>query len=240
MRRSVVFSALMSIVLWSVLHAPPAQAGEVGVPIGSYGGSITVTQPISSVVELRQRGVTLQQLDYSCGSAALSTLFTSYLNQPYSEAEIINFITMTGDLQKIIVRKGFSLLDLKRFAEYHGVHADGYVLDYESLLEFKSPVLVPLYRKDQQLRHFVIFRGYADDRVFLADPAQGRVTMMRSEFEEQWQPKVGMVFSHGDQVPNERTSLDLGPDDAVYLSPESLRQIVQQSALQFIHQANEF
>lgn len=240
MRRVLITMTVMSIVLWNGLRTSPALAGEVRVPAGPSGLGISVPLEINSVIELREHGITLQQLDYSCGSAALSTLFTSYLNQPYSESEIIDFITMTGDLQKIIVRKGFSLLDLKRFAESHGVKADGYELDFDSLVEFQSPVLVPLTYKDQALRHFVIVRGYKDDRVFLADPAQGRQTMLRAEFEALWQPKVGMVFSHTENTPAERSILDLGPDDAMYLSSESLRVVVTQSANQFIHSASEF
>ncbi len=241
MRKSINRLVATIMVLCGLMHTSPVLAGEVCVPVGPSDGGIVLTEPINSSVELRERGITLQQLDYSCGSAALATVFTSYLNQPYSEMEIINFITMTGDMQKILVRKGFSLLDLKRFAEFHGVKADGYELDFDSLVSFGCPVLVPLYRKDQQLRHFVIVRGYKDGRVFLADPAQGRVTMLRSEFEALWQPKVGMVFSHtAGEVQDERTVMDLGPDDAMYLTSDSVRTVVLQATIQIIHQSSEF
>jgi predicted double-glycine peptidase len=228
------------LVMSGLVRTSPVLAGEVRVPLGGHGAGSEIVVDVQSIKELREDGVVLQQLDYSCGSAALSTLFTSYLEQPYSEMEIIDFILRTGDMQKIIVRKGFSLLDLKRFADSHGIEATGYGLDFPSLVEFDCPVLVPLYRKDANIRHFVIFRGASEDRVFLADPAIGRRTMLRSEFEEAWNPRVGMVFRHPGTPPAEHTGLSLGPQDATYLSASSLRAVISQSAFQYIHQANEF
>lgn len=216
-----------------------AWAGEVRVPIGPLNG-ISLQVPVESIKELKERDITLQRLDYSCGSAALATVFSQHLGQPYSEADIINFISRTGDMKKIIVRKGFSLLDLKRFADSHGVQAEGYALDYESLVELEQPVLVPLYREKTDLRHFVIFRGAVGDRVFVADPAVGRQTMFRDDFIEQWQPQVGMIFTHPEETATLNTPLSLDPDDGAYLDPESLRGVVMRSVVQFIHQTNEF
>ncbi len=227
-------------VVWCLLRTSSVMAGEVRVAMGSYGTGTTLVLPVASAKEVKERGVILQRLDYSCGSAALATLFTSYLNQPYSESEIIDFIVRTGNMQKIIVRRGFSLLDLKRFAEAHGISATGYALDYDSLLDFKCPVLLPLYQAETKMRHFVIFRGATEDRVFLADPALGRRTMMRSEFERMWNPRVGMVFTHPGVPPAAHTPLALGPADDVYLSSACLRAVVDQTISDAIHEAKEF
>ncbi|MHB9133159.1 MAG: C39 family peptidase [Armatimonadota bacterium] len=238
MRQNVY--VLILLILGIASRISPAWAGEVRLPIGMPGGGFTLTEQVKSVKELREDGITLQKLDYSCGSAALSTLFTSFLREPYSETEIIEFLVRTGDLKKILIRKGFSMLDLKRFAESHGVEAIGYALDYDSLQEFDCPVLVPLYRKDTDLRHFVIFRGIKGDRVFLADPAVGRRTMLRAEFEAEWNPKVGMVFARPGALSAADNPMKLEPEDDIYLSSSTLRAVALQSALQFIHQANEF
>lgn len=239
MRHRIARTIWLSISLCWLAYTSPASAGEVCIPVGPYAG-IEYTVEVRSMKELREDGVTLQQLDYSCGSAALATLFTSYLGQPYSEAEVINFIAKSTDLQKVAARRGFSLLDLKRFAEAHGVQATGYALDFDGLGELKEPVLVPLYHTETDMRHFVIFRGMMGDRVFLADPAIGRQTMFRSEFEQLWNPRVGMVFNHPGVTPELETPLSLHPDDELYLSSESIRAVVMQSALNYIHHADEF
>jgi predicted double-glycine peptidase len=228
---------ILLVLAWSTCTAP-ACAGAVQVPLGT-GGPV-LTQPVQSVLERRQADVQLQRLDYSCGSAALATLFTAYLGIPVSEADVIAYIVRTGDAQKILVRKGFSLLDLKRFAEAHGAQAVGYELDWDSLVELQVPVLVPLFRHDQQLRHFVIFRGTAGDRVFLADPALGRVTMFRSEFEQVWQPAVGLVVSRPGTPPAAETPLGITAEDANYLTGDAMRGMIQRTVDTFIHNANEF
>ncbi len=231
--------ALMLIWLTWSAHTSLAQASEVWVPLGDTGGP-SLALPVQSVIERRQADVQLQRLDYSCGSAALATLFTSYLGQPTSETDIIDYIVRTGDAQKILIRRGFSLLDLKRYAEAHGAHAVGYELDYNSLVELQVPVLVPLYRSDQGLRHFVVFRGATDDRVFLADPALGRVTMFRSEFEDLWQPAVGLVVSAPGTPPAVDTPLGVTAEDAVYLNGDAMRALIQHSVDTFFHDPNEF
>ena len=240
MQRLIQLGATFAVILWAIARTSSAHAGEVRLPIGSNGGYATVATDVKSVKELREDGITLQKLDYSCGSAALSTIFTSYLDLPYSEADIIDFIVRNGDVQKILVRKGFSLLDLKNFADQHGVAATGYALEFNDLVELQCPVLVPLYRPKQNMRHFVIFRGATEDRVFLADPAVGRRTMLRSEFEEAWIPKVGMVFNHPGMPPAEQTLLGFDPMDGAYLPSDNLRAVVYQSVITYIHQANEF
>ena len=215
-------------------------AGEVRIPVGAGMGGVMLVEPVQSIKELREAGIVFQQLDYSCGSAALATLLTSYLNQAYSEQYIINFILRTGDARKIMIRKGFSLLDLKRFAEAHGISAFGYALDYQSLLELHCPVLVPLSRKDLDMRHFVVFRGANADRVFLADPAIGRRTMTIAEFCREWEPQVGMVFSVPGPPPPAQHDLAVNAQDAIYLNGENIRSLVQQSVLRYIHDAKSF
>lgn len=241
MQRTAAWLIIILFVLGGVTRTSSVYAVGVRVPIGPYGSGVTLTEQVHSVKEMRESGVQIQRMDYSCGSAALATIFTSYLSQPYTEAEVINFIARTTDLKKVLVRKGFSLLDLKTFAESHGITAEGYELDYQSLVDFKCPVLVPLYRKNQKIRHFVVFRGATEDRVFLADPAIGRQTMLRSEFERLWSPKVGMVFSHPGLPPAEHTVLGLHPQEGAYLSLDSLRAVTDQVAdTSFFHQSNEF
>jgi predicted double-glycine peptidase len=224
----------------AILALGMAGAADLRVPFGAYGGGITLSAQVTSLKEQRETGVCLQRLDYSCGSAALSTLFTNYLGQPYSENEIIDYIVRTGNMQLIVARKGFSLLDLKRFAEAHGVRADGYELDVPSLAELNGPVLVPLYRRDINMRHFVVVRGMDADRLYLADPAVGRRAITREEFERVWNPRVGMVFSTPTTPAVHHTPMGVTPADAMYLSGDEIRSALLATAVQYVHNPSEF
>jgi predicted double-glycine peptidase len=177
--------------------ARPAHAGRLRVSAGPQGGEVAIRREVKSVQELQREDVVIQQLDYSCGSASLSTIFSSYFSEPLSEREIIESILAHGDLRSIIARRGFSLYDLKQFAEEKGAKAEGYQMDFEALSGLDDPVIVPmkLTGKLADRLHFVVFRGLQDGRVLLADPGLGRRALSIEQFERQWSPPVGLVVS---------------------------------------------
>ena len=211
---------LMCLAAWA---AGTCWAGEMRVATGPLGSGVTVRQPVRSVKELKEQNVVIQRLDYSCGSAAVSTIFTYYLNEPVSEADVISGILQTGDLKQIIQRKGFSLLELKRFAESRGATAAGYSMDLEALAALERPVIVPLKLTDRL--HFVVWRGYREGRAFIADPAIGRRTLSAEEFDSLWDPKVGLIISKPLPDPEE-SDLALGPEDELFPDRMSLRHVL--------------
>ena len=73
------------LVLWAcgVLAASPTQASDGAV--------------FSSWRALRDAGVVKQASDFSCGLAALATYFTTYLNDPLSEAALLRLLEAQGD-----------------------------------------------------------------------------------------------------------------------------------------------
>lgn len=203
------------------------QASSVRLATGALGSGVTVRGSVSSVKELRERDVVMQERDYSCGSAALSTIMTYYMYQPVSEAEIIEFILKTGDLKTIVARRGFSLLDLKRFATAKGATAQGFGMDLESLSELDGPIIVPMKIRGRD--HFAIYLGTREGRVFLADPAVGRRTMPGEDFDRLWSPKVGLVISggeSGEQKEKERRERILSQFDSTFLDFPSLRTLL--------------
>jgi predicted double-glycine peptidase len=93
----------------------------------------------------------------------------------------------------IQIREGFSLFDLKRYAESIGYKGIGLGnMSMKDLVE-KAPVLVPI--RTNGYNHFVIFRGMRGNRVLLADPAWGNRTVLADDFEQAWleYPKIGKV-----------------------------------------------
>jgi uncharacterized protein len=152
---------------------------------------IRLNMRVRSLQQIRQVDVVRQKWDLSCGSAALSTLLTYDWNIPTPETEIIVWILHRTDPVKIQSRGGFSLLDLKRFAQAHGFAAEGYAdLSLEDLKDLQSPGIVPVRVKGYD--HFVVFRGVVGDRAVLADPAFGNLTVPAGRFLKIW--KNGLAF----------------------------------------------
>jgi predicted double-glycine peptidase len=177
--------------------------------------------PVRSLLEIRQENVVVQKWDTSCGAAALATLLKHQHGFEDSEKEIAEAMLRVTDPLKVKIRGGFSLLDLKRYADARGLEGIGYMnLGFDDLLEM-APVIVPIIARGYP--HFVIVRGKIDQKVLIADPAFGNRTMDLKVFERAWQGNIGFVARRRDGLvsPNEltqRSTDTLRPPDAVVRS----------------------
>jgi uncharacterized protein len=146
---------------------------------------------IRSLKEIRGEGVVRQRWDMSCGAAALSTVLTYDFKDPTPETAIVVWLLHRLDAGRVRARGGFSLLDLKHFAEARGYHAEGFSgMTIEELAQEKSSVITPIRAKG--IDHFVVVKGFVDGHVILADPAFGNMTMRVDQFQSLW--KNGIVF----------------------------------------------
>jgi predicted double-glycine peptidase len=176
--------------------------------------------------ELRNRSVVKQQLDYSCGAAALGTLMIYYFGEKTSEKEILNLlnIRLKKLTKKEISRKkrvGFSLLDLKYVAKRKGYEAAGFPLTLEQLKKLAAPVIV--YILPQGYHHFAVLRGIAGGRVFLADPDRGNLSMSVDRFSKEY---GGIAFVLGKEGEERITHYPLAlgqPGD--YVRPDWRRRV---------------
>jgi predicted double-glycine peptidase len=136
--------------------------------------------------DVRQQHVVMQRYDYSCGAAAMATLMRYYFGEDITERDVLLDILehISAEATKKRKKEGFSLLDLKEYAERHGYQAAGVDLELEALRQLVGPVLV--YLETDGYKHFAILRGSREDRVFLADPSRGNVSMPVSRFVKQW------------------------------------------------------
>jgi uncharacterized protein len=156
-----------------------------------------VAEPVRSLLELRHEGVVIQQWDTSCGAAALATVLTYALNDPVSERVVAQGMLRRTDPIKVKVRGGFSLLDMKRFAENRGYHAAGYQhLTLKQLLAMKSPI-VPVDQFGDP--HFLIVRGLRDGELDIADPAFGNRTISIERFKRIWKDGIGFTVTREEQ-----------------------------------------
>jgi hypothetical protein len=182
----LVFAALLA-----ALH----QSAVADLALKSYG--VRVNTQVKSLYEMRHAGIVQQKWDQSCGSAALSTLLTYYLDTPVDETAIIGDMVRYGDPLRVRQRGGFSLLDLKRYVQRRGYQSAGYGrLSVEELQAFNSPAIVPI--KTRGYDHFVIFAGIIGDRVVIADPAYGNASLTIRQFRRLWQNGIALfVFKDG-------------------------------------------
>ena len=149
------------------------------------------TKTVRTLKEMRYEQIVRQKWDMTCGAAALSTLLTYDFKDNTPETAVVTWILRRTDPVKMQARKGFSLLDLKHFVQARGYRAEGFSeMSLEELADLKVPAIVPVRSKG--VDHFVIVRGVFGDRVVLADPAFGNMTMKAQKFQEVW--KQGIAF----------------------------------------------
>lgn len=209
----------------------------LGSLIGLYGlteavdtrpppaGTVNITQPLlpngplrESVVlepmsQLQFRNVIRQAYDYSCGSAALTTLLDYYLGRNLEERQVMEGLLHFGEAEKIIERRGFSLLDMKRFVTALGYQSGGFRAGFDDLAQLEHPAIVPI--EYAGFKHFVVVRDVYNDHVFVADPALGNISFTRVRFEEVWEQNVlFVIFPSGNE-----------PANALALSDRDLRII---------------
>lgn len=174
--------------------------------IASFSGFAEV-RSVKSLFEMRRENVVVQQWDLSCGAAALTTLLNYQHGDFVTEKEVANALMSRPEYVKspglVTIRQGFSLLDLKRYADARGYKGVGYgKLTFDDLIK-KAPIIVPV--NIFGYNHFVIFRGMLGNRVLLADPAWGNRTMLVELFENiridfPQIGKVGFVISRLDGI----------------------------------------
>jgi predicted double-glycine peptidase len=124
-----------------------------------------------------------QRYDFSCGSAALASLLRYGYGLEIGETDLIRRM-MVGADPRDVVRNGFSMLDMKRYVESIGMRAHGFRIDTGALYQLQMPVIALLDLKGY--KHFVIVKGAAAGRVFVADPALGHRVMGEGDFTRGW------------------------------------------------------
>lgn len=189
-------------IVLAVLLALAQQVAVAGLALSSYG--VRVHTQVRSLKDIRNSRVVKQKWDQSCGSAALSTLLTYYLGIPTAETTIIGDMVRHGDPLRVRQRGGFSLLDLKRYVNRQGYKSQGFGrMSLGELARYNTPAIVPI--KTHGYDHFVIFIARFGDRVVLADPAYGNLTLGTERFEAIWQNGIAFMVFKGAVGPARQT-----------------------------------
>jgi len=214
-------------------NGAPDTSISFGIGIGGR-----ITKQVRSAQKMKRVNTVSQSLDYSCGPAAVATLLSYHYGDVVTEREVIKYLLENGDLEKIKANKGFSLLDLKHFAQSKGYEVVGYRMNIEYLVKLQRPALVPISVRGYD--HFVIFRGVKDDRVFLADPAFGNMTMRVSYFSNVWKGGVGLVIMKEEEKGAFPSLLEISEEDTVFTDFKSVQRMLESGLLHTVIIREEF
>jgi predicted double-glycine peptidase len=182
--------------LLAAIASGPALAADVPVLVGGtpQGNQTVVRQPVRSWKAMKFDNVVRQQTDFSCGAAALATIFNYAYGKHTTEQQVLVNMLKVAD-PEIVKEKGFSLLDMKRYVRGLGMTGEGFQVKFDALRDLKVPGIALLNIKNY--KHFVVIRKVGDSYVQVADPALGNNVMSRAAFEDSWNGVVFVVLGEG-------------------------------------------
>jgi predicted double-glycine peptidase len=150
---------------------------------------VPLTKAVRSMRDIRYSHIVNQQFDFSCGAAALATLLKFGYGIDIPETELIRRM-MVFSTPEVVVKNGFSMLDMKNFVETIGLRGRGFRVNVDALHHLQIPVMVLMNIDGYE--HFVIVKHAQDGRVFIADPALGNRIVLEEDFAKTWN---GLVFA---------------------------------------------
>jgi len=177
---------------------------EYFVPIGPFSSGLQVR--VRAEDSLRHRNITIQKYDYSCGSAALTTILNLNFELNLNEAEVIEGLITFGETEKIIRGRRFSLLDMKRYLEVLGIDGAGYKATINDVYDIPFPAVISI--DIEEFKHFVVLMGVEDDHVIIADPAFGHMSVTIPKFDKVWTNKIFFTLNDKKSKDNKVNSLD--------------------------------
>jgi uncharacterized protein len=184
--RSTIVRLALSALLASTLANAAAASGEE-------------LRGVSSLKEIRERGVVMQNWESSCAAAALATVLTYGFRDPVNERTVALEMLKHTEAAKVKSQGGFSLLDMKRFAEGRGYEAAAYMnLSIDEMRVFHAPILLI---QAKGYRHFVVFNGVRGDRAVIADPAFGNREIEIETLKKQWLDGIAFVVTSPNKDP---------------------------------------
>lgn len=210
---------LGSIIAFSIVNelaiVPDRDQGDLVYRVANsevgQRDEVVNVEPLSSQ---KFNNVVRQAYDYSCGSAALTTVLDFYLGRNFQERQVMEGLLRYGETERIVQRRGFSLLDMKRLVTALGHPSGGFKAEADDLRELDHPAIAPI--EYAGFKHFVVIRAVYDERVYVADPALGNISFTLHRFLEVWDNNVlFIVFPNGHKP---ASGLELQEQDLRYVS----------------------
>ena len=106
----VLASAIMGSGLVSRIEPRDQPKEQVTLPMSAVGGGVAPEQvALRPQSEFKFDNIVHQAYDYSCGSAALTTVLRYHLGYEVTEQQAMEGMLTYGESDKIVARRGFSL-----------------------------------------------------------------------------------------------------------------------------------
>jgi len=164
-----------------------------GLVIADVAADSVPAIQVKSLKEIREHAVVMQRWDTSCAAAALATVLTYGFHDPVSERYIAAKMLETTEPGKVKAQGGFSLLDMKQFAQSRGYSGDAYqYLSTDDLKLFRAPI-VPI--SVHGVNHYVVVNAVTGDQVLIADPAFGNRALSMTRFKQIWLNGIAFVVT---------------------------------------------
>lgn len=210
---------------FEVKDKPAGAVYYTEVASSRHNGYSRFHQPVAVVkplVESQFKGIVKQAYDYSCGSAALTTLLNGYVGQQLDERATMDGLLKYGEYDRIVERRSFSLLDMKRFVTALGLNGGGFKGSFDDLIKLDKPAIVPIAYAG--FKHFVVYKGYRDGRVYVADPALGNLSFTQEHFQEVWENNTLFIITPAEGQPT-RSLLALNETDMRFVQDSTINHV---------------
>ncbi|MCK5866664.1 MAG: C39 family peptidase [Marinobacter adhaerens] len=220
---------MLLVLAGSILTFTMVQEATVVEPFEK--GQIVIEQDVDSspiklrsdvrvepLVEQKFRNIVRQAYDYSCGSAALTTVLNFYLGRTLSERQVMEGLLHYGESERIVERRAFSMLDMKRLVTALGYPSGGFRATIDDLKDLDHPAIVPIHHAG--FKHFVVLRTIRDGRAYLADPSVGNISFTLAQFEEKWEDNVLFIVFPGSDKPLD--NLELKEEDLRFVDDQTM------------------
>jgi predicted double-glycine peptidase len=175
----------------------------------------TFARPVLTWNEIKYQNVVMQEKDYSCGAASLATVLRYYWGKDVTEVDVLAVVdrSLKPEALKDRIEYGLTMADLKVVADRMGYDAAvGKLPSVAKLSESKIPLIVAI-RVDEDLKHFVVYRGSACGFVYLADPFAGNIRMSQCQFARIWLENAVFVVTLPGKTSSAVSRLSLRPEE---------------------------
>ncbi len=182
-RLTFTASLAAAVLIAAGLTAPlrGSAAEEVFGNIAGFPNVINVR--VQSMREARFVNVVRQQADFSCGAAAVATVLRFAYGEDVSETSVLRGMFSVAD-PAVVRRRGFSMLDMKQYAQQIGMQANGYRVDVSALYNLSVPGIALINMAGYQ--HFVVIKKATPLFVYVADPTLGNRRLTSENFQHDW------------------------------------------------------
>ncbi|MDX1456075.1 MAG: C39 family peptidase [Marinobacter sp.] len=189
---------------------------------------------VEPLVEQRYRNIVRQAYDYSCGSAALTTVLAYYLGRNLTERQVMEGLLHYGESERIVERRAFSMLDMKRLVTALGYPSGGFRATIDDLVELDHPAIVPIHHAG--FKHFVVLRTIREGRAYIADPSVGNISFTLEQFQDKWDDNVLFIVFPGSEQPFD--ALELKEEDLRFVDDQTMT-LLAFDQIPVFHEATE-